>query len=233
MTSRRWSRCFATLFLTCLLCAAALFAGKLRDLSSEALQTVSSRTQRDLLPLDEYEKLRAQVLKKATVLRDPKFKNPAIFSYGLTPSILGALQEQRTYLETHGTVTLTAINGVRELAGNNPNESSLPRHVTCYKPMIRSVNGKAKGVVFTPMTANSTYKIEGCFFGDAPGVVQLEAHTGIPEAESVHPITMQLDSTSLGAWSDHELNVQLDTDLRGISDYPVTLVIYPARHRRH
>ena len=232
MTSRRWSRCFATPFLTCLLCAVALFTGKLRDLSSEALQTVSPRSQPDPLPLDEYEKLRVQLLKKATVLSTPKFKNPAIFSYGLAPSILRALQEQRTYLGTHGTVTLTAINGVRELAGNNPGESSLPRYATCYKPMIRSVNGKANGVVFTPIAANNSYKIEGCFFGNMHGVVQLEAHTGTPEAESVHSITMQLDSTSLGAWSDHEINVQLDTELRGIPDYPVTLVIYPAKHRR-
>ncbi len=228
--SRRWSRSFAIPYLMCLLCATA-FTGKLRDLPSEALQTVSSRTQRDPLPFDEYQKLRAQALKKATVLQRPKSKNPAISSYGLTPGILRALQEQRAYLETQGTVTLAAINRVRESAGNNPGESSLPRHVTCYKPMIRSVNGKLNGVVFTPMAANNTYKIEGCFFGNAPGVVQLEAHIGAPEAESVHPITMQLDS-SLGAWSDHEITAQLDTELRGIPDYPVTLVIYPARHRR-
>jgi hypothetical protein len=232
MTSRRWGRCFAIPYLTCLLCAAALFAGKLRDLSSEALQTVSSRTQRGPLPFDEYEKIRAEVMKKATGLRGPKFKNPAILSYGLTPRILRVLQEQRTYLETHGAVTLEEINGVREVAANNPGESSLPRHFTCYKPMIRSVNGKANGVVFTPIVANNTYKIEGCFFGDTPGVIQLEAHTGTPEAESVHPITMHLDSTSLAAWSDHEITAQLDTELRGIPDYPVTLVIYSARHRR-
>jgi hypothetical protein len=231
-TFRRLLRVLGTPCLAFLLCAAALFTGKLRELSSEALQTVSSRTQRGSLPLDEYQKVRAQALKKATVLQGPKSKNPAISSYGLTPSILRALQEQRTYLETHGTVTLAAINRVRELAGNNPGESSLPRHVTCDKPMIRSVNGKANGVVFTPIAANNTYKIEGCFFGNAPGVVQLEAHTGTPEAESVHPITMQLDSSSLRAWSDHEITAQLDTDLRGIPDYPVTLVIFSARHRR-
>ena len=43
---------------------------------------------------------------------------------------------------------------------------------------------------------------------------------------------MQLDSTSSGAWSDHEINVQLDTELSGVPDYPVTLVIYPVKHRR-
>jgi hypothetical protein len=43
---------------------------------------------------------------------------------------------------------------------------------------------------------------------------------------------MRLGSTSLGAWSDHEIIAQLDTELRGIPDYPVTLVIYPARHPR-
>jgi hypothetical protein len=98
--------------------------------------------------------------------------------------------------------------------------------------MIRSVNGKTKGVVFTPTAANNRYRIEGCFFGDAPGIVQLEARSGPHPTKATPPIPMHLDSTSLGVWSDHELNVQIDTDLRGIFDYPVTLVIYPAKHRR-
>jgi hypothetical protein len=43
---------------------------------------------------------------------------------------------------------------------------------------------------------------------------------------------MQLASTSSGAWSEHEINVQLDPELSGVPDYPVTLAIYPANHRR-
>jgi len=232
MTSlRRNQQIRASLFLMCSLCAGALLMSKFGARSLKTLQMASPNTGHDLPALDEYEKLRAEVLRKAAVLSGPKLKNPAISSYGLTPTILRTLQEQRTYLETHGTVTLAAINRVRELAGNNPGESSLLRHVTCYKPMIRSVNGKAKGVVFTPMAANNTYRIDGCFFGDTPGIVQLEAHTSASETESVHPITIHLDSTFL-AWSDHEITAQLDAELRGVPDYAVTLVIYPAKRRR-
>jgi hypothetical protein len=221
----------ATLFLTALLCAgAALFAGKRRAPSSEAFQTASSSTLRDSLPADEYENLRAQGLNEAAVSLGPTLKNPATSSSGLPLSVLGALQEQRTYLETHLTVISTALNAAR-WTSDNSRDPTPSQHVTCHKPMIRSVNGKAKGVVFTPMAANNIYKIEGCFFGDVPGIVQLEAHTGA-QAESVRPITMQLDSTSSGAWSDHELKVKLGTELRGLPDYPVTLVIYPAKRRR-
>src|SRR2546429_2070184 len=152
MTNRRWGRSFAIPYLMCLLCATA-FTGKLRDLPSEALQTVSSRTQRDPLPFDEYQKLRAQALKKATVLQRPKSKNPAISSYGLTPGILRALQEQRAYLETQGTVTLAAINRVRESAGKKPRQPFLPLHLTCYKPINLPVNGKLKVVLFMPPAA--------------------------------------------------------------------------------
>jgi hypothetical protein len=232
MTSHRRNRkALAALFLTALLCAAvALFAGKPRAPSSEALQTASSSTLPDPLPPDEYENVRGQMLKEAGVLLGPELKNPAISSDGLAPSILRALQEQRTYLETHLTDIRTALDGAR-LANDNSGDPPPSQHINCHKPMIRAVNGKTKGVVFTPMAANNIYKIEGCFFGDAPGIVQLEAQTGA-QAESIHPITMQLDSTSLGAWSDHELKVKLDTELRGLPDYPVTLVIYSSKRRR-
>jgi len=87
-------------------------------------------------------------------------------------------------------------------------------------------------VIFTPTAADNRYRIEGCFFGDAPGIVQLEAHSRPHQPKTIPPIPMRLDSTSLRVWSDHELNVQLDTELRGIPDYSVMLVIYTARHRR-
>jgi len=207
-------------------CAAALLMGTLGVLSAEALQTASSST----LPLDEYEKLRAQVLKNATDLPGPRLRNPAISGDGLALDVFRALQEQRSYLERHGAVTRTALNP--ESASDNYSDPPAPRHVTCHKPMIRSVNGKTTGVVFTPMASNNIYKIEGCFFGDEPGIVQLEAHTAAPQAKSVRPITMQLDSASPGTWSDNELRVRLDTSLSGIPDYPVTLVIYPSKRRR-
>ena len=232
MTSHRWNRkALATLFLAALLCAgAALFVGKRRAPSSEALQTALSRTPPDPRPPDEYENLRAQMLKDTGVVPGPKLKNPAISSDGLAPSTLKALREERDYLETHGTVISTALNAAK-LTSDNSVDPPPSQHVACHKPMIRSVNGKAKGVVFTPMATHNIYEIEGCFFGDVPGIVQLEARTGT-QAEFVRPITMQLDSTSRRAWSDLELMVRLDTDLRGVLDNPVTLVIYPSKRRR-
>jgi hypothetical protein len=230
-TLRGRLRSFGTPCLALLLCAAPVNA-EAQALVSEASQMVSPGAQLEPVPADEYQKLWFQVLKNARVETGPKLKNLAISSDGLPPSIFRALQEQRTYLEKNSTAVRAALTGARELAGDNASDPSSSQHIPCHKPMIRSVNGKTKGVVFTPMVANNIYKIEGCFFGNVPGVVQLEAHTAVTQAESVHPITMQLDSTSLGAWSDNALKVRLDTGLRGIPDYPVTLVIYPSKHRR-
>src|ERR1700690_2912677 len=103
MTSRhRNGNLLPTIFLTCLLCTETLLAGNLRTLSNKALQTTFPRTQRATLPLEDYEVTRAQVLNKAQALPGPRLKTPAVSSDGLTASTLRTLQEQRSYLETHG-----------------------------------------------------------------------------------------------------------------------------------
>jgi hypothetical protein len=234
-TFRRPSRSLGTLCLSFLLCTAP-FEEKVQALASDALQTASPAAQLKPALVDEYQKPWSQVFKNARVATGPKLKNPAISSDGLPPEIVSALQEQRSYLETHAAAfsAQPPINAAaRELVGDNsPKPRSPSQGPPCHDPMIRSVNGKTNGVVFTPTAANNRYRIEGCFFGDAPGIVQLEARSGPHQIKAIPPIPMQLDSTSLGPWSDQELNVQIDTDLRGIFDYPVTLVIYPAKHRR-
>jgi hypothetical protein len=234
-TFRRLLRYLGIPCLAFLLCA-ALVEAQAQDQASEPLQTISTGAQLNPVLADEYQKLLSQALKNARVERGPKLMNPSISRDGLAPGVVRALQEQRNYLETHGAVALTqvAVNGAaRELVGDNSRKpQSFSRYTTCREPMIRSVNGKTKGVVFTPMAANNTYLIEGCFFGDTPGIVELEALSGSHQPNAIPPIPMRLGSTSLGAWSDHEITAQLDTELRGIPDYPVTLVIYPARHRR-
>jgi hypothetical protein len=231
-TFRRLSRSLGTPCLVFLLCA-ALLDGKLQALALDAWQTVALGEQIKLALVDEYQKLWSQVLKNATLETGPKLKNPAISGDGLPPEIVSALQQQRSYLDTHGAAALTRAVAARELVGvDSQKPRSLSQSPTCHEPMIRSVNGKTKGVVFTPTAANNRYRIEGCFFGDAPGIVQLEARSGPHQVKALRPIPMQLDSTSLGTWSDHELNVQLDPELSGITDYPVTLVIYPVKHRR-
>jgi hypothetical protein len=234
-TFRRPLRSLGALCLSFLLCT-ALFERCVHALASDAGQTDSPAAQLKPALVDEYQKLPSQLLKNARVETGPKLKNPAISSDGLAPGIVTALQEQRNYLETHGAAVFTRdpVNAAtRELVGDSTRKSrSLSEDPPCREPMIRSVNGKTTGVIFTPTTANNKYRIEGCFFGDAPGVVQLEVPPASHQLQHVPPISMQLDSTSSRAWSDHELNVQVDDELSGILDHPVTLVIYSAKHRR-
>jgi hypothetical protein len=200
------------------------------------LQAVSPGAQLKPALTDDYQKLWSQVLTNARVTTGPKLKNPAISSDGLAPGVFRALLEQRNYLEARGVVALTRapVNAsARELVGDNSRKPpSLSGDPPCHEPMIRAVNGKTRSVIFTPTAADNRYKIEGCFFGNAPGIVQLEARSGLRRPNAFPPISMQLDSTSSGAWSEHEINVQLDTELRGVPDYPVRLVIYPVKHRR-
>ena len=227
-TSRRPMRCLGIPCVAFLLCA-ALVKAPAQDRTTEPLQTIATGAQLN-------SKLWSQALKNARAKTGPKLMNPAISGRGLAPRIVRALQEQRNYLETHGPVALTQLPvnaAVRESVGDNSRKfRALSRDPPCAEPLIRSVNGKTKGVVFTPMAANNTYLIEGCSFGDAPGIVELEALSGSHQPNAILPIPMRLGSTSLGAWSNHEITAQLDAELSGVPDYRVTLVIYPAKHQR-
>jgi len=69
------------------------------------------------------------------------------------------------------------------------------------------------------------------FLGTSPGIVRLEAHAAFSD-DSIFPIVMQLDSSSIDVWSDNELRVSLEPSLNGISDQPVTLAIYPLKRGR-
>lgn len=231
-TSRRRLRYFGTPYLVFSL-SAALSAGNVNTLASESLQTVSPGAQLSPALADEYQKQWSQVVKNARVETGPKLENPAISRDGLAPGVVSALQQQRDYLQAHGTYTpaQAPVNAAsREALGD---ASRGPRlDATCHEPLIRSVNGKMKDAVFTPTAADNTYRIEGCFFGDAPGTVQLEVRSGPHQGNAIPPIHMQLDSTSTGAWSEREITVHLDPELRGIPDYAVTLVIYSANRRR-
>jgi hypothetical protein len=233
-TFRKQLRYLGTPCLFFLLCAARI-AANAQPKASDLLQAASPGAQLKPAPPDQYQKLWSEVLKNARLQTGPRLKNPAIAGVGLAPGIVRVLQEQRNYLETHEAVALTRapVNAAtRELIGNNSRKvRSLSQDPPCHEPMIRSVNGKTKDTVFTPTAANNTYKIEGCLFGDAPGIVRLEARSGPRQPNAIPPISMRLDSTS-SAWSDREINVQLDSELQGISDYAVTLVIESAKHRR-
>jgi hypothetical protein len=234
-TFRRLLRYLGTPCLVFVFCA-ALSARNRHTLASEALPTVSPGAQLNSSLGDEYQKLWSRVLANARVETGPKLKNPAIPSDGLAPGVVRALLEQRNYLEANGAVAFTQdpVNAsTRELIGDKSRKPpALSGDPPCREPIIRSVNGKSRSVIFTPIAADKRYMIEGCFFGSAPGIVQLEARSGRSQPNAAPPIPMQLDSTSTDAWSESEINVQLDTELSGVPDYPVTLVIYPVRRRR-
>jgi len=206
---------------------------KENSLASAALRMGSPQTQLRPALDDEYEKLWSQILKNATVETGPRLRNPAISSGGLAPGVVSALQQQRDYRQAQATSSpaQAPVNAAsREALGGN---SRRPKpDPPCHEPLIRSVNGRREGVVFRPAAADNTYVIEGCFFGDAPGIVQLEARSGPHPSNAIPVIPLLLDSTYAGAWSDHEISVKLDPQLGGVPDYPVTLVIHRGDHRR-
>jgi hypothetical protein len=194
-TFRRQLRYLGTPCLSFLLCAAHAEANA-QPKASELLQAASPGAQLKPGLADEYQKLWSEVLKNARLQTGPRLKNPAIASDGLAPGIVRVLQEQLNYLETHKAVALTRapVNAAtRELIGNNSRKiRSLSQDPPCHEPMIRSVNGKTKDVVFTPTAANNTYKMEGCLFGDAPGIVRLEARSRPHQTNAILPIPMRL-----------------------------------------
>ena len=221
-----------------------------------ALAQVPPNPERRQMPAEEYEKVCAQVLAHTKVQLSPKLKNPGISQSGLDPAVVSALEEQRAYLDEPrallaapnapaGSAKLTNYGvGNSSLPGKDLNPGLLAQPVDsrsrnpkdlasaplCRAPMIRSVNGKSSGVVFTPLTQNNLYRIEGCFFGNVRGQIQLEPHPAVL-GQSALPIILQLDN-SVAAWTDSEIDAHLDPKLSGIPDYPVTLVIYPGRGQR-
>ena len=213
-----------------------------------------ANTQRRELPPEEYAKLRASTLANASVRLTPKQKNPRISNRGLDPAILSTLREQRAYLTMQSTLISRPNSGpsapllkeygtgvsLSSRKDSNPqllaqSPVSLPAGASapalgCRAPMIHMVNGKKTRVVFTPQAPDNLYKIEGCFFGNVRGKLQLEPHPTVL-GQSAVPITLQIDS-ALNAWTDSEIDAHLDPHLSGIPDYPVTLVIYPGKGQR-
>jgi hypothetical protein len=147
-----------------------------------------------------------------------KLKNLASYTSGVSSSSSRA-PDQRTSPQ-------------REIArASDPKEISQPPATKniCQAPGIRSVSGKLKGAVFTPQPPDNSYKIEGCFFGDQPGQVQLDLRPSRTNAKP-QPIILQLDSPY--SWTASEINAHIDPSLTGISDAAATLVIYPVKGQR-
>jgi hypothetical protein len=187
-----------------------------------SLLTASPKTKQ--FSSDEYEKLRAQALMKASLRLGPNIRNPNFSRDGLDADVVGTLLQQRTYLERP-----------RALIAAKPTATKFVNSVatataSCPVPVIRTVNGKGQGAIFTPQPPNNLYRIEGCSFGKVRGQVQLEPHPALP-GQSAIPIALQIDD-SLTSWSENEIDVRLDPRLSGIRDSPVTLVIYPGKGQR-
>jgi len=195
---------------------------------SDPLHLSSLRGSQKLTPLPprEYEKLRAQALAKADMRLGPKIKNPNVSREGLDADMLSTLLHQRMYLESsHRLLAGDAGTKISRLTNSGPNALT-----SCRGPLIRTVNGKSQGAIFTPQSPNNAYRIEGCSFGNVRGQIQLEPHPAM-HGQSAVPIALQIDA-SLTAWSDNEIDVHLDSRLTGIPDSPVTLVIYPGKGQR-
>lgn len=163
-------------------------------------------------------RLRATSLAKAATHLSPKWKNPGISERGLDPVIVTALQEEQTYLHS--------LNSSRTaIAMSEP-----PRSLPCHDAIIRAVNGKASGAIFTPQAPDNAYRIEGCLFGQTPGHLDLEPHPADP-GQRIPPILLTVDDAR-SSWSDNKIDVHLDSRLSGIPDVPVTLVIHLSQGRR-
>jgi len=186
------------------------------------------------LPPDRYAALRTQAFAEATAVIGPKLRNPKITASGIDTAVLAVLEEERSFVQArHGAGATPISHGSllrHDVHADLPRQmpQSIPAHDRqvpwCKTPSIRSVNGKAAGAVFTPLLRHNHYVIEGCFFGAASGRVQLEPEARADFSSATpDPVNLPLD----GTWSDGEIDAYLPSQLAGLVDMPVKLVIYP------
>ena len=196
------------------------------------------------LSVDNYRKLRTQALANAKTQLIATVKNPQTQDKGLDRATVEALRQQRAYLESTRPVSPATKNPAPAQAATSnlspashkisllgtysgPATRTPAEAITCNAPGIRTVNGKSTGVIFTPQAPSNYYKIEGCSFGSVRGKLQL-----ISRERSLRPsvskVVLHLDN-SITSWSDQEIDAYLDPHLGGMTDFPVSLVVYPKR----
>ncbi len=195
------------------------------------------------LPPPEYAKLKSETLAKARAQVSPKIRNPKAPHGGLDPAVLTNLEQQRIYVQTHRQITgpSTALDTSNKVAPRSvvrppiskaPNPRALaPDPVqVCLGPGIRSVNGLRAKIAFTPERSHQEYIIEGCFFGAERGQVQLEPQTMVIGSDPfVKTIILQVGPTD---WTENQIIARIDPYTTGVNDFPVKLVIYPAKGQR-
>lgn len=199
-----------------------------------ATATVSAQD----LPVGQYVRLRKLALSSASARPSRRIRNPRVAGHGLDRTVLAVLDQQREYLHKHAARLPEASLQIAGHMGVTPNSArdmqlrkAAPGSPSCLNPIIAAVNGRSKGVLFTPRTPDNHYRIEGCGFGQEAGEVWLEfeRHDSSSGAR-VQPIPLPLDHS--GSWSDKEVDVHLDPHLSGISDSAITLAVHLLNGKR-
>jgi hypothetical protein len=204
-------------------------AGVLSKQADGSHMTVDARD----LPIDQYARLKTLALSGSRALSSLRMRNPQVSKNGFELAVNEALDAQRAYLSRSRSVE------------KRPRQIMLPREASnsagmlsaaalsplpCSTPTITSVNGRAVGAIFTPRVPDNHFRIEGCGFGVKPGDVRLEAEGQfIHLATSPQNVGLRLENE---AWSDDQIDVQLDPRISGIPDSSVVLVIQLADGRR-
>jgi hypothetical protein len=220
-----------------------------RNLSATSYLAQTAAVEANMLA-GQYAKVRAQTLANARMIMGPKTRNPRLATIGVDSTILAVVAEQRAYLQLHVATKSSALTNsmlpqnqkgtmLDSARGNSatppqpptsPPRGGMLSPASCSSPTIRSVNGRASGVVFTPVEPDNYYRIEGCAFGRSPGSVRLQPDLrGLQIGASSRSLSMELDSPA--GWTDVEIAVHLDPKLAGISDFPVDLVVHLANGR--
>ncbi len=234
-------------WLSALVLTAACLAGQkqMDQLQKAQFDYKEITASRELAP-EQYEKLRLGALSLARVKVFSKLRNSSLSEGGVDRNMMAALDQQRTFLLERGPFAANTPQPAQQNSGTYvPSLAVAPRSKsalagtpvwtgtsasTCKSPRIRSVNGKAQNAVFTPRLPDNVYRIEGCMFGSMPGQIQLEPHPTSREQTAL-PIRLRLKPVA-NSWSDNQIDAYLDDHLSGVSDTPVTLVIFPGKGQR-
>jgi hypothetical protein len=235
-------------WLSALVLPAACLAGQkqMDQLQKAQFDHKETTATRELAP-ERYEKLRLGALSLARVKVFSKLSKSSLSESGVDWNMMAALDQQRAYLleraplasdppqaaqQNNGTFvpSLAAAPRSKSALADVPVWTGISMASTCKSPQIRSVNGKAQNAVFTPRLPDNVYRIEGCMFGRVPGQIQLEPHPTSREQTAL-PIRLRLKPVA-NSWSDSQIDVYLDDHLSGVSDTPVTLVIFPGKGQR-
>jgi len=199
------------------------------------------------LPSSRYLELRTQTLAHARLIAGPRLRNPNLAAGGFDRNIVIALAEQRANLLNRSGLSSTSASAIALLSDHPakllPSPTStqamqqprspiqrdlVQQKSSCSFPAIHTVNGRSASPIFTPAEPDNHYRITGCGFGSAPGIVRLEPSVTATYA-ALQPVALQLDT--VGSWTDDHIDVHINPGLTGIPDFTADLVIQLANGR--